>query len=292
LEEVPLIDSDACRGTGANGMSDEGGVAAVDRALTILDALTDEKVTLAEVSKRTGLYKSTVLRLAKSLERFGYVRRSDDGGYRLGPKVLYLGSLYQRHFNTTEIVPPVLRRLVDELHEGASFYIADGDQRVVLHRIDASRAVRDLVHEGDRFPMTNGASGHVLRAFDGVRGERFDAIREAMFAASYGERDAEIAAVAAPVFGHGNRVVGALSVSGPRYRIEALGEAKIVPVLFKHAQELTRSFGGNSAAPAFAGWLKPARATGRAISGAAPAARKVPAKRRAAGGRIHGSTTE
>ena len=94
-------------------MSDEGGVAAVDRALTILDALTDEKVTLAEVSKRTGLYKSTVLRLAKSLERFGYVRRSEDGCYRLGAKVLYLGSLYQRHFNTTEIVPPVLRRLVD-----------------------------------------------------------------------------------------------------------------------------------------------------------------------------------
>ena len=32
------------------------------------------------------------------------------------------------------------RRLVDEGHEGASFYIADGDHRVVLHRIDATRA--------------------------------------------------------------------------------------------------------------------------------------------------------
>ena len=272
-------------------MSDEGGVAAVDRALTILDALTDEKVTLAEISKRTGLYKSTVLRLAKSLERFGFVRRSDDGGYRLGPKVLHLGSLYQRHFNTTAIVPPVLRHLVDDLQEGASFYIADGDQQVVLHRIDASRAVRDLVHEGDRSPMTNGASGHVLRAFDGARGERFDRIREAMYAASYGEREAEIAAVAAPVFGHGNRIVGALSVSGPRYRIEALGEGEIVPVLFKHAQELTRLFGGNSTAPAFAGWLKPARATARAGSGPATAVRKAPGRRRAVAGRINGSTT-
>ena len=47
----------------------------------------------------------------------------DDGCYRLGSKVLYLGSLYQRHFRTSELVPPVLRRLVDEIHEGASFYI-------------------------------------------------------------------------------------------------------------------------------------------------------------------------
>jgi DNA-binding IclR family transcriptional regulator len=253
-------------------MSDDGGVAAVDRALTILDALTDEKVTLAELSKRTGLYKSTVLRLMKSLERFGYVLRSEDGGYRLGSKVLYLGSLYQKHFNTSEIVPPILRRIVDELHEGASFYIADGDHRVVLHRLDASRAVRDLVHEGDRFPMTNGAAGHVLRAFSGVRGERFDQIRDAMYAASYGERDPEIAAVACPVFGHGNRPVGALSVSGPRYRIEALGESSIVPVLFKNAQALTQTFGGDASAPAFAGWLKPAKGKGRAKGVTSPTA--------------------
>src|SRR3954471_14367877 len=104
-------------------MSDEGGVAAVDRALTILDELTDEKTTLAELSKKTGLYKSTVLRLAKSLEKFGYMLRSDDGGYRLGSKVLYLGSLYQKHFNTSEIVPPVLRKMAEDLHEGVSFYI-------------------------------------------------------------------------------------------------------------------------------------------------------------------------
>ena len=246
-------------------MADDGGVAAVDRALTILDALTDDKTSLAELSKRTGLYKSTILRLAKSLEKFGYVLRSEDGGYRLGSKVLYLGSLYQRHFNTSEIVPPVLRRIVEELHEGASFYIADGDHRVVLHRVDASRSVRDQVHLGDRFAMTVGASGHVLRAFAGVRGERFDAIRRAMYAASYGERDPEIAAVACPVFGHGNRPVGALNLSGPRYRIEALGESRIVPVLFKHAQALTRTLGGDPSDLAFTGWLKPARgAKGRA----------------------------
>jgi DNA-binding IclR family transcriptional regulator len=262
-------------------MSDDGGVAAVDRALTILDALTDQKTSLAELSKRTGLYKSTVLRLIKSLEKFGYVLRSEDGGYRLGSKVLYLGSLYQKHFNTSEIVPPVLRKMAEELHEGVSFYVSDGEYRVVLHRIDASRSVRDSIHEGDRFLLTAGASGHVLRAFDGARGERFDRIREQMYAASYGERDPEIAAVACPVFGHGNRTVGALSVSGPRYRIEALGEAKIVPVLFKYAHALTGTFGGDIHALEFSGWLKPKRGKARSGSSArtaSPRAARPPLK--------------
>ncbi len=260
-------------------MTETGGVAAVERALSILDALTDEKTTLAELSKRTGLYKSTVLRLAKSLERFGYILRTEDGSYRIGAKALLLGSLYQRHFHTGDIVPPVLRKLVDELHEGASFYIADGDRRVVLHRVEAARAVRDSVHEGDRFLLTHGAAGHVLRAFTGVRGERLDRVREQMYAASYGERDPETAAIAVPVFGSQNRLVGALNVSGPRYRIEALGEQRVVPVIFQHAQALTRMFGGDPGAPEFAGWQtrsRPSRASGARAS-KRPAARRATA---------------
>lgn len=223
---------------------DLGGVAAVDRALSILDAMTDDHVTLAELSKRTGLYKSTVLRLLKSLERFGYILRTEEGNYRLGAKVLHLGSTYQRYFRAADVVIPVLTRLADELHEGATFYVAEDDKRVALHRVDAARAVRDSVHEGDRLPLTVGAAGHVLRAFSGARGDRMNQIRSAMHCTSFGERDPETAAVACPVFGVGDKLVGALSISGPRYRIEALGTDRILPTLFKHAQALTRAFGG------------------------------------------------
>ena len=108
-------------------MANDEGVAAVDRALSILDAFAehDQKLTLAEISKRTKLYKSTVLRLTKSLEKFGYLRRSEEGAYRLGSKVLFLGSLYQRHFRTLDLVPQVLRQMVEELQEGASLYVRD-----------------------------------------------------------------------------------------------------------------------------------------------------------------------
>ena len=47
------------------------GVAALDRAIAILDAFAaaDRSLSLAEIAARTGLYKSTILRLANSLLR-------------------------------------------------------------------------------------------------------------------------------------------------------------------------------------------------------------------------------
>ena len=245
-------------------VSDEGGVAAVERALSILDALSeDDRVSLADLSKRTGLYKSTVLRLAKSLEKFGYLLRTEDGFYRLGAKVLYLGSVYQRNFRTADLVPPVLRRLAEALNEGASFYIADGDRRVCLHRVEANRSVRDSVHEGDRLKLTVGAAGHVIRAFTGARGERYEEIRRQLYAASFGERDPETAAIACPVFGTGQDFAGALSVSGPRYRIEALGVERALPVLFEHARALSKTFGANPDAPDLAAWIPATKAARR-----------------------------
>ena len=235
-------------------MGATGGVAAVERALSILDAFTDEdpQLSLAELAKRTSMYKSTVLRLARSLENYGYLVRAEDGMYRLGSKLLKLGSLYQRHFHTADLVPATLRAIVDEIREGASFYVRDGDRRLCLHRVDSLRSVRDAVHEGDRLPLNVGAAGHVIRAFGGSSGGNYEKVRTEMHAASFGERDPEVAAVACPVFGLNQRLAGALAVSGPRYRIEALGVAAILRVLLKHAAQLTGDFGGDAASLASA----------------------------------------
>ncbi|BAL27432.1 IclR family transcriptional regulator [Azoarcus sp. KH32C] len=226
-------------------MSSEG-VASVERALTILDVFTDrdKSLTLTEISKRAGFYKSTTLRLAESLEKFGYLRRLDDGAYRLGPKPLFLGSLYQKHFSTGDFVPQVMRRMSEELREGISFFVRDDDRRVCLHRVDSPRAIRDAIHEGDAFPLNTGASGHVLLAFSGLTGGKYDQIRDRYYAISIGERDPETAAVSCPVFAVQQRLVGALSVSGPKYRLEEKALEAIVPTLQKYAAELTHLFGG------------------------------------------------
>ncbi len=229
-------------------MSGTVGVAAVERALTILDVFTDRdpQLSLADLAKRTKMYKSTLLRLARSLENFGDLVRDDDGTYRLGSKLLQLGSLYQRHLHTADIVPDVLRSLVDDVKEGASFYVPDGDRRLCLHRVDSRRSVRDSVHEGDRLPLNVGAAGHVIRAFSGGSGPGYEKVRRELHAASFGERDPEVAAIACPVFGLNQRLVGALAVSGPRYRMEATGVAPILRVLLQHASQLTKAFGGDT----------------------------------------------
>lgn len=223
------------------------GVAAVERALDILEAFNerDGALTLAEIASRTGFYKSTILRLIDSLEKYGYVQRTSDGLYRLGPKTLSLGFMYQRNFNTSDLVPQVLRRLVDEINESASFYVRDGDSRVCLHRQDADRAIRDSVHVGHRLPLNVGAGGHVILAFSGLSGDKYERIRDRMYAASVGERDPETAALACPVLGVRNQLVGVITISGPRYRLEAETLESYVPTLLKFAAELTKQCGGD-----------------------------------------------
>lgn len=74
----------------------EGGAVAVDRALFVLSAfrLGDTSIGLAELAQRSGLYKSTLLRLLASLEHAALVQRLPDGRYSLGPEVARLNAVY------------------------------------------------------------------------------------------------------------------------------------------------------------------------------------------------------
>ena len=98
------------------------GVATADRVLSILTAFRrgDGALELAELAERTGLVKSTIMRLAISLERYGFLMRQHDGSYRLGAEVLRLGSIFQQSLNLEAHVLPVLQQLVDDTEESAS----------------------------------------------------------------------------------------------------------------------------------------------------------------------------
>ncbi len=75
----------------------QSGVAAVDRALLILSVFREEDVSLslALIARRTGLYKSTILRLLQSLLRAGYVVRLPEGSYIVGPEPARLARMFQ-----------------------------------------------------------------------------------------------------------------------------------------------------------------------------------------------------
>lgn len=229
-------------------MTEDTGVAAVDRAFSILAAfrVDDYSLSLATLAERTGFHKSTILRLVDSLVRAGYIVRIPDGRYQVGPMPLQLGAIFQRQFRTIEYVPPVLRDLVAEVNESASFYVPAGQGRVCLHRVDARRMIRDAVKEGDWRPLENGAAGTIILAFSGEPGERLDRVRREYWASSFGnEVDPELAAVSVPTFGFSGALVGALSISGPRNRLEESGTRLFVPLLLAAARKLTESFGGD-----------------------------------------------
>ena len=82
--------------------AEDKGVTAVDRALNLLGAFREDdySLTLTELSKRTGLYKSTALRLIDSLIGQNYLYRLADGSYQLGAKPLQLGAIFQRQLRT------------------------------------------------------------------------------------------------------------------------------------------------------------------------------------------------
>lgn len=197
-------------------------VEAVERALSILDAFGDDRVrlTLAEIAQRTGLYPSTILRLAGSLTRFGYLHRDDDGRFRPGPTPLRLGQLYRQTFDLTDYVRPALVRLSEATGETAAFYVRDGDKRICLYRHHAPRMIRHHLEEGAQLPLDRGAGGRVLLAYTGATDSDSAAIRERGLAISLGERDPETAAIAAPIHGAQGAFLGALGIVGLRSRFE------------------------------------------------------------------------
>ena len=191
-------------------------VEAVERALTVLDAFRADRptMTLGEIAAATGFYKSTILRLAASLERCGYLVREENGVFRLGPTPWRLGSVYRAGFNLGGTIRPELRRLVEASGETASFYVREGRSRVCLFRHNSPQSARHHLDEGAELPLNAGASAHVLVAFSDGRGSRSNAVQQRGYCISLGERDPQVAAVAVPVFDLGGQFRGALAISG------------------------------------------------------------------------------
>lgn len=229
-------------------VDEETGVAAVNRALSLLAAFSKERpsLTLADLAERTGMYKSTILRLAESLDAFGYLKRSATGIFTIGPAPMRLAALYQSNLHPAEVVMPVLRELVVRTTESAALYVLAGDKRLCAYRVSSPRAISDNVQQGELLALDKGAGGRVLRAFGGANGAPFDRIRRSMFSLTLGERDEETAAVASPVFGIGRKLEGALSLSGPIHRFSPEAVEKMMPALFMAARALTSGLGGDA----------------------------------------------
>ncbi|MHC8945141.1 IclR family transcriptional regulator [Advenella incenata] len=225
--------------------SSENGVAAVDRAIAILQAMSTQAtpMALADLARSTGLYKSTLLRLIASLEKASLVARRADGSYVLGPYAYQLGRAYEATHHLVEVLRPILAELVVQDTESASFHVYDSSStRLCLLRIDSHHSTLDRIDVGDLLPLDRGAAGKLITRF---RSTGLAPKLSNVTAVSLGERDSNCAAVAVAVFGPGNQIVGAISLSGPKERFTNKAISKMTKQALVAAAQATQLLGGH-----------------------------------------------
>jgi DNA-binding IclR family transcriptional regulator len=230
--------------------STESGVIAVTRALSLMEAFEvgESSLSLAELSRRASMHKTTALRLARTLALSQYMVQTEEGQWRLGPAAGWLGARYQAGFDVNNVVEPALHELVKQTGESASFYVREGDIRSCVARVEGPQSVRHNVRIGERLPLNRGAPGRVILAFSGAAGEPYESIRKRGFHISLGEREPEVASVAAPVFALNWRLLGSMCISGPSSRLTKAKLEKHAKVVIRSANQLSYALAGNRSA--------------------------------------------
>lgn len=223
------------------------GIDVLDRAASILFAFrrNDEPLTLTELSERTGLYKSTLSRLAQALCHHQLLIRHDDGRFWIGSAAMHLSAVYEAGFDLRDILLPAMKELSAETGEAVSFHVRERDHRVCLYRIASRHSIRAEVQQGDTQPLERGAGGRVLLAFAGEPGEPYDTVRSRYVYLSLGERDRETSGISAPVFRVGQQLVGALGIVGPSARMGMEEMERYRPRLLDFAARVTKLLGGD-----------------------------------------------
>lgn len=201
--------------TNETGSDAAPGVNALERGLRLLMALRkDEGQKLSDLARATALDKATASRLLRSLVRFSFAVKDENDRYRLGPATAVLESTGDATQGLAAVVQPVIERLAKDTGETASFFVPHGDLRLCVSVATGRRAVGHALKVGDVLPTDRGAGGRVLRRFGAGRPEGdADTVQT-----SLGERDPELAAVAAPIFNARGKLLGALSLSGTSTR--------------------------------------------------------------------------
>jgi DNA-binding IclR family transcriptional regulator len=211
-------------------MDNSSGVGVLDKAALVLGALEAGPATLAALVQATGLARPTAHRLAVALEHHRLVTRDMQGRFVLGPRLGELSAAAGED-RLLAAAGPVLSHLRDITGESAQLYRRQGESRVCVAAAERLTGLRDTVPVGSALPMTAGSAAQILLAWEeperlhrGLQGAKFtattlSAVRRRGWAQSVAEREPGVASVSAAVRGPSNRVVAAVSVSGPIERL-------------------------------------------------------------------------
>ncbi|MBA2526280.1 MAG: IclR family transcriptional regulator [Pyrinomonadaceae bacterium] len=239
-------------------------VQVLERSLGILKLLCSDgpELSLIELSERLTLHKSTTHRLLGVLEQHRFVEKSASSGrYRLGLKLFELGSKAIAQFDWGERARGYLQRLAFETGETAHLCILDDGEVLYLEKVEAPSTVRVPSIVGRRYPAHCGGAGKTLLAFQpeeeieelikrrGLKSytrntlttpaqlrEGLRLVREQGYAIDNEEFEEGLECIGAPIRDYSGKVVAAISIAGPAFRIT---EEKL-PMLARSVMEVAK----------------------------------------------------
>lgn len=220
----------------------------IARAFAVLEAFssTHPRLSLSELSHRSGLNKATVRRFALTFCDLGYMRQDSERHFSLTPKVLDLGSRFLQTLSLPEVAEPHLARLAEQTHESVNLAIRDGTEVLYVLRITgAPRILTVNLHVGSRLPVHATSLGKALLMDAHDRARLVEALHDPPWPAhtratrtepeqlladledarrlgcalADGELEAGLRSIAAPVRNASGAIVAAMNVSTHSLRV-------------------------------------------------------------------------
>jgi IclR family acetate operon transcriptional repressor len=237
------------RRTGESGDQQEKqnryAIQSIEKALDVIEVLSEhDSLSLIQLAELVNQPKSSLFRIMLTLEKRGYISRSDeDGLYCLGYKQLMITkNLLERNRLRTSATPE-MQKLVDKYGDTVNLCVLSEDEILYVEIIEGTFALRMSDRVGSKAPFHVTATGKAICASlreEEVRRlaerkglpsltpnsitelprlmEELARVREQGYAVDNEESVLGARCVGAPVFNMFGRVVGAISLSGAKHR--------------------------------------------------------------------------
>jgi DNA-binding IclR family transcriptional regulator len=244
-------------------------VQSVDRAITVMEFLSQRGWSgVTEVSRELGIHKSTAYRLLTTLRDRGLVEQdAATEKYRLGFGLVLLARTVRADLDILRCARPVCERLSELTGETVTVAVLEGDDAVVIHQSISRASALSVDWTGLHTPLHATAAGKIfllnmpedqlLRVLEGPL-ERFTdntivdpaslkdhigEIRNSGYGYTVEELETGLSAIGAPIRSAEGTVVGAVSISGPAFRLPTDALPEIGELSKRAATEISRCLG-------------------------------------------------
>lgn len=145
-------------------MADEGRHRTLARGFQILEVVAESSrgMGVSEIAAATGLDRSTVSRMIGSLEAMGYLVRAPDRTLVMGGRILRLSEGFHSQFSLEALARPALESLRDATGETAILVAREGSHSSCIDQADPQHQLRMVNHTGLRTPLHATAGGRAI----------------------------------------------------------------------------------------------------------------------------------